>query len=188
MQQLYRASDALVDHREAIEAHLYAVTQQLFGLGPAVTLLDLTNTYLEGEAKGQPRAQRGHSKEKRSDCPLITLALVLDDNGLVQRSRVYAGNVSESSTLEAMLAGLQAPADAIVVLDRGVATEANLTWLKERKLRSKVDGRSCRPTRKADTLALSDRIRLYSCRIQRAFGSHLNSARTVVRLSLDSPY
>ena len=141
VQQLYRASDALVDHREAIEAHLYAVTQQLFGLGPAVTLLDLTNTYLEGEAKAQTRAKRGHSKEKRSDCPLITLALVLDDNGLVQRSRVYAGNVSEPGTLEAMLEGLQAPGDAIVVLDRGVATESNVTWLKEQGRRYLVVSR-----------------------------------------------
>ncbi len=131
-QQLYRASDALVEHREAIETHLYTVTQQLFGLGPTITLLDLTKTYLEGEANQQTKAKRGHSKEKRSDCPLVTLALVLDGNGIVQRSRVYPGNVCESSTMEAMLSGLQAPDDAIVVMDRGVATESNVTWLKEK--------------------------------------------------------
>ncbi len=47
----------------------------LFDLQPTVTLYDLTNTYFEGEASEQPQARRGHSKEKRSDCPLLTLAL-----------------------------------------------------------------------------------------------------------------
>ena len=76
--QLYRASDALVKHREAIEAHLFDRALGLFDLQPTVTLYDLTNTYFEGEASEQPLAQRGHSKEKRSDCPLLTLGLMLD--------------------------------------------------------------------------------------------------------------
>ena len=71
--QLYRASDALVKHREAIEAHLFERAMGLFDLQPTVTLYDLTNTYFEGEAGAQPQAKRGHSKEKRSDCPLLTL-------------------------------------------------------------------------------------------------------------------
>ena len=76
--QLYRASDVLVKHREAIEAHLFDRAMGLFDLQPTVTLYDLTNTYFEGEASDQPQAQRGHSKEKRSDCPLLTLGLMLD--------------------------------------------------------------------------------------------------------------
>ena len=51
-----------------------------------VALADLTNTYFEGEAGGQPKARRGHSKEKRTDCPLLTLGLVLDASGFVRRS------------------------------------------------------------------------------------------------------
>ena len=83
--QLYRASDALVKHRDAIEAHLYERAMNLFGLCATVTLFDLTNTYFEGDAAGQPLARHGHSKEKRSDCPLFTLGLVLDDSGFVSR-------------------------------------------------------------------------------------------------------
>ncbi len=63
----------------------------LFGHQP--TVVDLTNTYFEGEAKLQPKARRGRSKEKRSDCPLLTLGLVLDGSGFVRRSEVLAGNV-----------------------------------------------------------------------------------------------
>ena len=139
--QLYRASDALVQHREAIESHLYETVESFFGLGPTVTLLDLTNTYLEGSGTRQSRARRGHSKEKRSDCPLITLALVLDGHGFVQRSRVFEGNVCEFRTLQPMLEGLNAPADAIVVMDRGIATEANLAWLRKEDRRYLVVSR-----------------------------------------------
>ena len=96
--QLYRASDALMAHREAIEHHLFDRAMDLFDLRPTVTLFDLTNTYFEGEARGQP-ARRGHSKEKRTDCPLLTLGLVLDASGFVRRSQVFAGNVREHHTL-----------------------------------------------------------------------------------------
>ena len=68
-----------------------------------MTLYDLTNTFFEGEAADQPKAQRGHSKEKRSDCALLTLGLVLDGSGFVRRSEVFAGRVDEDKTLEPML-------------------------------------------------------------------------------------
>ena len=142
LQQLYRASDSLVRHRKVIEQHCYTATRNLFGQGPAVTLLDLTNTYLEGSGTGQDNARYGHSKEKRSDCPLITLALVLDGNGFVQRSRVYPGNVREFDTMKAMLTDLQAPEDAIIIMDRGIATQANLTWLQKKGYRYLVVSRS----------------------------------------------
>ena len=95
----------------------------LFDLQPTVTLYDLTNTYFEGEASDQPQAQRGHSKEKRSDCPLLTLGLMLDASGFVRRSKVFAGNVREHRTLAGMLEALEAPAGTLVVMDRGVATD-----------------------------------------------------------------
>ena len=129
--QLYRASDALVTHREAIETHLFGRALELFDLQPTVTLYDLTNTYFEGEASKQPQAQRGHSKEKRSDCPLLTLGLMLDASGFVRRSQVFAGNVKEHRMLAGMLEALQAPAGALVVMDRGVATDDSVTWLRE---------------------------------------------------------
>jgi transposase len=128
---LYRASDALMRHRSAIEDHLFGTIQTLFGLEETVTLYDLTNTYFEGAANANLKAAHGRSKEKRSDCPLVTLGMVLDGSGFVRRSKTFAGNVSEGTTLEAMLAGLDAPAGAMVVMDAGIATEANLVWLAE---------------------------------------------------------
>ena len=89
--QLYRASDALVRHREAVETHRFDRAMGLFDLQPTVTLYDLTNTYFEGES-GEQRAQRGHSKETRSR--LLPL---------VRRSKVFAGNVREQRTLAGML-------------------------------------------------------------------------------------
>ena len=128
--RLYRASDALYKHREALQDHLFAQAQTIFGFGQTVTLYDLTNTYFEGVAAGVSKAKRGHSKESRSDCPLVTLAMALDGSGFPRRSRVFAGNASEPATLAQMLSGLGAPPGATVVMDAGIATEANLTWLR----------------------------------------------------------
>ena len=139
--QLYRASDALVKHREAIEAHLFERAMGLFDLQPTVTLYDLTNTYFEGEAGAQPQARRGHSKEKRSDCPLLTLGLMLDASGFVRRSQVFAGNVREHRTLAGMLEALQAPTGALVVMDRGVATDDCIRWLRDNGYRYLVVSR-----------------------------------------------
>ena len=128
LMQLYRASDALMAHRKAIEAHLFGAAMTLFELQPTVTLYDLTNTYFEGDAGSQEKAKRGHSKEKRSDCPLLTLGLMLDASGFVRRSQVFAGNVSEPHTLAEMLTALQAPKGALVVMDRGIATQDNMAY------------------------------------------------------------
>jgi hypothetical protein len=127
--RLYRASDALIRHRDALEAQLSARVRDLFGLDETITLFDLTNTYFEGEAANQPKAARGHSKEKRRDCPLVTLGLVLDGSGFVRRSRGFDGNAVEARTLQEMLQGLGAASGALVILDGGIATRANLTWL-----------------------------------------------------------
>jgi transposase len=139
--RLYRASDALVKHREAIESQLFGRLRDLFGLEETITLFDLTNTYFEGEAGAQSKAARGRSKEKRSDCPLVTLGLVLDGSGFVRRSQVFEGNAVEARTLATMLQGLQAPPGAMVILDRGIATQANLAWLVEQGYRYLVAAR-----------------------------------------------
>ena len=146
LMQLYRASDALMAHKKAIEAHLFGAAMTLFELQPTVTLYDLTNTYFEGDAGSQEKAQRGHSKEKRSDCPLLTLGLMLDASGFVRRSQVFAGNVSESHTLAEMLTALQAPKGALVVMDRGIATQDNITWLAEQGYRYLVVSRERKRT------------------------------------------
>ena len=141
LMQMYRASDALMRHRQAIEAHLFTRAMGLFDLQPTVTLFDLTNTFFEGAASRQPKAQRGHSKEKRSDCPLLTLGLVLDGAGFVRRSQVFAGRVDEHRTLAGMLGALEAPRGALVVMDRGVATEDRIGWLREEGYRYVVASR-----------------------------------------------
>ena len=128
--RLYQAADVLMRHRTALEEHLFGATQALFPeAGETVTLYDLTNTYFEGDAAGNSKARRGHSKEKRSDCPLLTLGLVLDGRGFVRRSQTFAGNVAEGSTLAGMLHGLGATPGAMVIMDAGIATAANLSWL-----------------------------------------------------------
>ncbi len=144
LMQMYRASDALMKHREAIERHLFIRAMGLFDLEPRVTLFDLTNTFFEGKAARQPKAQRGHSKEKRSDCRLLTLGLVLDGAGFVRRSEVFAGRVDEHSTLAGMLEALEAPRGALVVMDRGVATEDRIGWLQQEGYRYLVVSRQGR--------------------------------------------
>ena len=129
--RLYRASDVLMKHREVIETRLFRTVRTLFDLQETVTLYDLSNTDFEGEAKLNRKAKRGRSKEKRSDCPLVTLGLVLDGSGFVRRSQTFAGHVAEPGTLATMLVGLGTPAGALVVMDAGMATEANVAWLVE---------------------------------------------------------
>ena len=126
---LYRASDRLFRHKALIEEKIFDRVQNLFNFTPTITLYDLTNTYMEGNAALNPKAKRGRSKEKRSDCPLLTLGLTLDASGFIRHSEVFEGNVSEGSTLQKMLTRLQAPTGALVIMDAGIASEENLQWL-----------------------------------------------------------
>ncbi len=155
---LYRASDLLWKHHDDIESYVYQQHCSMFDVESSITLFDLTNTFFEGSGQYNSLAAYGHSKEKRSDCPLVTLALVLDGNGFSRRSRIYPGNVSEPSTLQKMLEGLMAPnmrepgqtevsrektpepvqqsllelcQRPTIVMDAGIATEENVTWLKQ---------------------------------------------------------
>ena len=141
LNRLYRASDALHSHRQALQDHLFAQAQSIFGFAQTVTLYDLTNTYFEGLATGARKAARGHSKECRSDCPLVTLAMALDASGFVRRTQVFAGNAGEPATLKDMLTGLGAAPGATVVMDAGIATEANLKWLRAQGLHYVVKSR-----------------------------------------------
>jgi transposase len=133
---MYQISDQLLGKKAAIEHYLYEQERSLFGLQETITLYDLTNTYFEGQSKGNALAAHGHSKEKRSDCPLVTLGLVLDSSGFPRRSHVYEGNVTESKTLSEMLyeleqGGASTGKKPTVVMDAGIATEDNISWLQE---------------------------------------------------------
>ena len=133
LNHLYSISDRLVKHQPAIETALYQREKDLFNLTEVVTLYDITNTYFEGRAKQNPSAQRGRSKEKRTDCPLVALGLVLDSSGFPKKSKIYPGNISEPKTMKEMLTGLGATENATVVMDAGFATDENIAQLVEMK-------------------------------------------------------
>ncbi len=131
LDRLYQVSDLLWKHHAELETHCYRQELSLFQLDETITLFDLTNTFFEGTAKDNETAKRGRSKEKRNDCPLVTLGLVLNGDGFPRRSQIFSGNASEPETLQDMLTGLQATPATTVVLDAGLATEDNIRWLKD---------------------------------------------------------
>lgn len=141
LKAIYRAADDLMRHRGAIESALFNRACNLFGFEPSIVLYDLTNTYFEGEQAGNRKARRGRSKEKRADRPLVTLGMVLDGSGFTRRSETFEGNASEPKSLETMLKGLGAAVGSLVVMDAGIASEANLAWLRERDYRYLVVSR-----------------------------------------------
>jgi len=131
--QLYKVSDLLLEHKSDIEKYLATAEQTVYSYPSTMILYDLTNTYMEGQAKANLKAKRGFSKEKRFDCPLITLGLVINEHGFATRSSFFPGNISEPKTLEQAIHGLYDCNDLfkpVVILDAGIATEENLQWLR----------------------------------------------------------
>ena len=137
LDRVYKVSDWLLKHKDALEEHLRRTEGLLFALEDKIILYDLTNTFFEGSGKYNPKARFARSKEKRNDCLLVTLGLVLDMHGFPKKSRIFEGNVSEPKTLETMIKGLVGKdinEDSLfkptIVLDAGIATEDNIKWLK----------------------------------------------------------
>jgi transposase len=130
LQNLYKISDQLLKHKETIECRLYQHEKDIFQFNEIITLYDLTNTYFEGQRSQSLKKQYGRSKEKRSDCCIVSLGMVLDASGFPKKSKIYPGNVSEPKTLAEMLSMLSDNKESIVVMDAGIATEENITWLK----------------------------------------------------------
>jgi hypothetical protein len=136
---IYRVADKLYDHKDALEKHLYDKQKQIFDYEQTITLYDLTNTYFEGGAKGIEKAKRGRSKEKRSDAPLVTLAVMLDSSGFVRKSEIFDGNIGEPTTFIQMLNKLGIPKresdlfskKSLVVMDAGIASQENIDYLTE---------------------------------------------------------
>ena len=139
--QLYRTSHRLYAHRDGLESHLSRKTNELFDLQDKIILYDLTNTYFEGNMRDSTLARHGRSKEKRSDCPLMVLALVVNIEGFIKYSTLYEGNKADCDTLGAMIDKLSAATGEgaenshkpIVVIDAGIATEENLKILADKK-------------------------------------------------------
>ncbi len=147
--RMYQISDILLKNKQELEQHLYERQRSIFQFEETITLYDLTNTYFEGSGKYNGLAAHGHSKEKRTDCPLVTLGLVLDSSGFPIRSKVFAGNASEPQTLAEMIKGLKGlplgqaestepqqlfkQGKPTIVMDAGIAIEDNINWLKKER-------------------------------------------------------
>lgn len=137
--RLYRVGDKLLAHRDAIETHLRRTVAQRLSLTRTYYLYDLTNTHFEGICAANPKAKRGKSKQKRSDCPLVAAGVCFDEFGFVLHHRTFAGNIGEASTLKGMIDCMQADmgeedlfqARPTVVVDGGLATDKNLAFLRE---------------------------------------------------------
>lgn len=138
---LHRTADKLWENKDKIEEYLTSRSHQIYNLDDKIILYDLTNTFFETSKKGSKLANFGKSKERRSDCPLVSLALVTDKHGFPKKSRIYKGNVSEYSTLKDILKDLgyinkELKIDTpTVVLDSGIASEDNLDLLKQEKFK-----------------------------------------------------
>ena len=138
---LYETSDILFSHKDTIEQFLRNHSKRLFGLGESIILYDLTNTYFEGDVPFYKKAKHARSKDKRNDRPLITLGIVVDENGFLKTTRIFEGNISEPKTLMDMVHEIhgqavgQKPPLALekptVVIDAGIASEHNLMTLKD---------------------------------------------------------
>jgi len=132
---LYRTSRNLYSLKDKLETYLSHRTNELFDIQDKIVFFDLTNSYFEGEKRGSKLAHYGRSKEKRKDAKLVVLALVINPFGFIKYSSIHQGNVSDPSTLEAMIKDLRnktsATAEkALVVIDAGIATEENLAKIR----------------------------------------------------------
>lgn len=137
---LHRTAMLLWENYEYIEQRLSEKAKEVFSLKETVILYDLTNTYFEGSKRGSKIAKHGgNSKERRKDCPLVTLSLTVDEEGFPKQSKVWEGNVSEGKTLEYILDGLGKeggtlfPHEKTIVIDAGIATEDNLALIKKKQ-------------------------------------------------------
>lgn len=132
--RLYRALDALLPHKAELEQHLRQKLGELFSLDYDLLLYDVTSTYFEGQAKANPLAQRGYSRDHRPDCKQVNLALVVSRSGMPIGYELFAGNRHDSTTLEEVIRHIErlhGRAQRIWVLDRGMVSEENVQFLKQ---------------------------------------------------------
>jgi transposase len=133
--RLYKALDKLLPHKEALEKHLRDRLGELFDLKYDLLLYDVTSTYFEGEATANPLAQRGYSRDSRPDRPQVCIGLVVTDEGFPIGYEVFAGNRHDSTTVQEIITTMERKygrASRVWVMDRGMVSEANLKFLRER--------------------------------------------------------
>jgi transposase len=134
--RLYAGLDQLLPYKEAIEKHLKERLGSLFDLNYDLLLYDVTSTYFEGMCAANPQAQRGYSRDSRPDCKQVCIGLVVTDEGMPLGYEVFAGNKSDSKTVQDMVEAMESKygrAQRIWVMDRGMVSETNLEFLRERQ-------------------------------------------------------
>jgi len=132
--RLYRALDALLPHKAALERHLKQRLGELFHLEYDLLLYDVTSTYFEGECSRNEQATRGYSRDHRPDCKQVCIALVVTKGGMPLGYEVFDGNRNDSTTVEDIVEAIEAKygaADRIWVMDRGMVSEENIEYLRE---------------------------------------------------------
>lgn len=147
--QYYRVSDKLLENQRKIEHHLRSTIALQFGFQRTLILYDLTNTHFEGICNSNDKARRGNNKQKRNDCPQLVVAICFDEYGFVLFHKTFAGNTHDGVTLEDMVLALEEEADMaadlpadrkpVWIMDGGIATEKNVTYLEERGYRYLVN-------------------------------------------------
>jgi len=126
---LYRCLSEVVPQQRLVEAHLVQKGRDLFHFDNDLVLYDLTSTYFEGRLAGNPKAQRGYSRDHRPDCKQLCIGLVVNRDGFPLGFESLPGNRRDAQTLTPMIESLEARCGGVrrlVCFDRGMATEANL--------------------------------------------------------------
>lgn len=133
--KLYGCLDLVVAHKTTLFSHLTAKWKDLFNANYEILLYDLTSTYFERDTPvtDDDKRQYGYSRDKRSDCQQVVIALVVSPDGLPLAYEVLAGNTSDKTTLQDFLAKIQTQygqARRIWVMDRGIPTEETLEFMR----------------------------------------------------------
>lgn len=131
--RLYRGLDRLLPHKAELETFLKQRFGELFAIEYDLLLYDVTSTYFEGQAQGNPLAQRGYSRDHRRDCKQVCIGLVVTRCGLPLGYEIFAGNRHDSTTLEEIVTTMEdryGRAQRIWVLDRGMISEEHLEFLR----------------------------------------------------------
>ncbi len=132
--RLYRCLDRILEHKEDLFVWLKRKWADLFAADFEVLLYDLTSTYFEGNMEQNEKARRGYSRDGRSDCAQLVIALVVTPDGFPLAYEVMNGNTSDRSTLRLFLKRIQdsyGKARRVWVMDRGIPSEAILKEMRE---------------------------------------------------------
>jgi transposase len=131
---LYRCLDKLLPHKQALFSHLKGVWEERFEASFEILLYDLTSTYFECEVPEADGLRRfGYSRDKRSDCVQVVIALIVTPEGFPLAYEVMAGNTVDCATLKGFVEKIQTQygrAQRIWVMDRGIPTEETLQALR----------------------------------------------------------